>query len=123
MQYYKHARSNPVVPIGVSILLVIIAIAGFNIYAVTQTDDLVDCVVTEKDRARGADGEGSDARVYTENCGVLRVGDSLLDVTMSSADTYASIKVGETYDFSTRGIRFGLFSMFPNIITAEEKVS
>ena len=70
------------------------------------------CTVTDKDRVTGTEGK-SNMRVYTEQCGVLNVEDSLLDLQF----VFSSIKVGETYDFKTRGLRIPLLSMFPNIVS------
>lgn len=85
------------------------------------------CTVTEKDRTTKvtSDGEGnvtssSDARVYTEECGVLHVSDSILSWHWNSADTYASIKEGRTYDVTTRGYRVPVLSMFPNVVEVTE---
>lgn len=91
---------------------------GFGVFNATHVETHEDCIVTEKDRTRNSDG-GSDARVYTENCGTFQVADSLLSMTWSSADTYASIDAGETYDFTTRGFRIPFFSAFPNIVEAD----
>lgn len=100
------------------VLLVVVGI-GFGVMNATHTDRKTGCVVTEKDRTKGTDNK-SDARVYTKNCGTFKVADSILEGTWTSADTYASIRVGKTYDFKTRGYRVGFFSMFPNIVRAEE---
>lgn len=105
---------------SVVIGLLVITLIGVSLYAQFVTSTHTDCVVTEKDRTRNSDGS-SDARVYTENCGVFRVADSLLDVTWSSSDTFAHIKEGETYDLHTRGLRVPFLSMFPNIVEAEAK--
>jgi hypothetical protein len=81
------------------------------------------CTVSEKDRTTVSDGNGgskSDARVYTENCGVLHVEDSLLSWTFSSSDTYASMKPDHTYRVTTRGYRIPFLSMFPNVVDAAE---
>ena len=101
-------------------LFVILFMAGFLVFLpvnALHVEDHHGCVVSEKDRTTKREG-GSDARVYTENCGTFQVADSWLSWTFSSADTYASIKVGETYDFTTRGYRIPFFSAFPNIVEA-----
>lgn len=77
------------------------------------------CTVTEKDRTVDADGR-SQARVYTEECGVFVVDDAPLKGQFNSADTFAGIDVGSTYEFETYGFRNGFLSSFPNIITATE---
>lgn len=109
----------PVLAIGGLAMLVIFGLLGFGIYSATHVETHQDCTVTEKDRTTKAEG-GSDARVYTENCGTFQVADSILSWTFSSADTYASIEVGETYDFKTRGFRIPFLSAFPNIVEATQ---
>ena len=99
------------------VILFMVGIFGTYVYSVTQTDT-VTCTVVDKDRTYTQNG--SDMRVYTEDCGTLRVADSLFDTTWSSSDTYASIEPGNTYTFDTRGIRVPLFSMFPNIVEVHD---
>ena len=101
--------------------LMVLGLVGFSIYAATHDKTVAGCQVIDKDRTRTDDG--SDARIYTENCGTFKVGDSLLNGTFSSADTYAGIKVDKTYDFETVGFRIPFFSSFPNILKAEEVTS
>lgn len=78
------------------------------------------CTVTEKDRA--AARSSSDMRVYTEECGVLRVRDLLFAGLTNSADLYGSIEPGETYLVDTSGYRIPLFSQFP-VVRAVAEVS
>ena len=76
------------------------------------------CTVDEKDHSINKDGDGV-YRVYTD-CGVFNVEDAPFLGQFNSADTYARIKVGKTYEFVTYGYRNGLMSMFPNITKATE---
>ena len=71
------------------------------------------CVVTGKDRV--ATEDGSDMRIYTENCGTLRVADSLVHMQFASADMYGSIMIGEAYTFEHFGYRIPILSAFPTI--------
>ena len=106
--------------IGSAIIIVgLVALGIFSFINATHVDHVSNCVVTEKDRTKDSDGN-SDARVYTDNCGVFNVGDSLFEGHWSSADTYSSIKVDETYDFKTRGYRVPFLSYFPNIVEVEK---
>ena len=91
---------------------------GFGIVSATHVETRT-CHVTDKDRAAGRDGH-SDMRVYTDDCGVLHVGDSLLSWHFNSADTYESIEPGHTYRVTTRGFRIPFLSMFPNVVDAQE---
>ena len=102
--------------------LLFVAAVGFTVVNATHVETMT-CTVEDKDRTSTTDADGntkSDARVYTEECGVLHVEDSLLSWTWSSADTYAKMKVGETYRVTTRGFRIPFFSMFPNVVEVEE---
>lgn len=62
-------------------------------------------------------------RVYTEECGTFIVKDTLFALRFNSADTYSSLKDGESYRFSTQGFRLGITSSFPNILDHEPVVS
>lgn len=76
------------------------------------------CHVEDKDRA-GRDGGASDMRIYTTECGVLKVQDLLWALRFDSADVFASIEPGHTYKFHVTGIRAPFFSVFPNVRSAE----
>lgn len=118
--YYRSRSSSGSVAIVGIVILVVVAIVGTLIIGVvheTTTGTLTNCTVSDKDRTTTSKGS-SDARLYTD-CGVLRVQDSLLDGIWNSADLYASIEVGKTYDFDTRGIRLGVMSLFPRVTNAE----
>lgn len=104
-------------------VLVMFAIVGLGIIAAVvsggfwNTSIAQDCKVTDKGIAV-VDGY-SEYRVYTENCDVMTVADSLVDGQVNSATVYKDITVGESYDFGTRGLRVPLFSLFPNIISVQ----
>ena len=98
-------------------LIAVIAI-GFGIANATHVEHKT-CTVDSKDRTSTSEGK-SDARVYTTDCGVLHVGDSLLSWHFNSADTYASIRPKQRYEFTTRGLRVSFLSMFPNVVDAKE---
>jgi hypothetical protein len=105
--------------VTVVIITFTLAILGVAIFSQTQTSSVAGCTVIDKDRASNSDG-GSSMRVYTENCGVFNIEDSLLDSRFDSADAYSKIQADTTYDFETRGIRLPLLSMFPNIVSFVE---
>ena len=102
---------------GITILVVGIVFAaalGVSASDVTHVATQT-CTVTDKDRAKSSDGN-SEMRVYTNECDVLEVSDSLIDGQFDSASIYGRIQVGQRYEFTTRGYRLPLFSMFPNIV-------
>lgn len=102
--------------LGVIVLFVVMVVASFVNALHTET---MTCTVDEKDRTTSSDGK-SDARIYTKDCGVLRTGDSLFSWHWDSADLYASIEDGHTYQFTTRGWRVPILTWFPNVVEAEE---
>lgn len=113
-------------PVWLNILFGAIAVIAFAIICISTYGALFatsthnDCVVTDKDRTRSSEG-GSEMRVYTENCGTLKVGDNWFVGQFNAADIYGGLKEGNTYDFETRGYRIPIISMFPNIIEVVEK--
>lgn len=125
MKYAPHRPQSGMGWLVAAIVLIFIAALGFSILNATHVQHLT-CTVEDKDRGTKVttDGEGNttsktEYRIYTAECGVLHVEDSLLDWTWSSSDTYAEMKVGQTYEVTTRGYRIPLFSMFPNVTEAE----
>lgn len=103
--------------IGFLIAIVAFLGIGFGVISGTHVETHSACVVTDKDRTTNSEGQ-SDMRVYTENCGVFSVKDSIFIMRFDSADTFSQIKVGDTYDFESRGFRVGILSQFPNITEA-----
>lgn len=93
---------------------------GFGVTQYTVPGSYSSCVVTDKDRVSTSDGD-SDMRVYTDNCGVLSVGDNIVHGVFNASDIYSGIKVGSTYDFKTTGFRIPILSMFPIIYNVSEK--
>lgn len=101
------------------LIAVVIAVPVIGHFAWSNTRTTMTCTVEEKDRTAKYKG-GSDQRLYTEECGVLSVGDDWLNGQWNSSDTYAQIDVGKTYIFGTVGWRNGFFSQFPNVISVVE---
>lgn len=77
------------------------------------------CTVESKDRAAG-NGGTSQMRVYTADCGVFKVTDSLLKMRFDAADRYAALLPGHRYQLTTFGFRVPVLSLFPNVIDARE---
>lgn len=99
--------------------LVVVLFAVVGISSRYTTDVYTNCTVTDKDRTSNSDGQSS-MRIYT-TCGVFEVRDTIIgDVDFNSADKYAAIEEGKTYNFETRGERVGLLSWFPVIMDYQE---
>lgn len=60
--------------------------------------------------------QGTDYRVFTEQCGVMQIQDDVLLSRFNSADEYGKLREGTDYTFKTVGWRNGFFSMFPNVV-------
>jgi hypothetical protein len=103
----------------VGVVLAVLAGIGFGV-ANALHEEVRTCTVEQKERIYAGKDAGVQQRVYTEECGVLSVGDALFAGHFRSADTWRSIEEGHTYEMTTRGYRVGFFSMFPNVIKAEE---
>lgn len=104
---------------GVFVMLFMFALIGVGVWSSMHTDERV-CTVEQKERIYAGKDKGVQQRLYTTECGVMEVGDSLFDGHFDSADTWAGIEEGHTYRMKTRGVRVGFFSMFPNVVEAEE---
>lgn len=119
------AKKNPATTIVVSVLAVLLlGLTLLYSFAYYSEDSHTECVVSGKDRTTSVDSDGnssSDARVYTKNCGVFQVSDTIIKRKFNSSDTFGSLEEGGIYNFTTIGFRVGFFSMFPNIIEAEEQ--
>jgi len=101
--------------------IVIFVGVAFGMVAYTNSGKDITCTVTNLDRVARSDSSGSDARVYTKDCGVLENVDAFLFGKHNSADVQGQIQPGKTYNFHVVGWRIPLFSSFPNITKVQEK--
>lgn len=108
-------------PAVMIVLFLLLALGGVGtaVVGMFSSETHTACVIEDKDRTRNSEGN-SDMRIYTENCGTFQVGDNLFLTGFNSADRYANIKVGKTYNIESYGFRVGFFSMFPKIKTVTE---
>jgi hypothetical protein len=124
----KSARWSKVQTIiAVGFIIFAVLAGGITMYgAVAVSGTSTGCVVKDKDRSTGYKGR-SDMRVYTEGCNgssegkVFQVSDNWFAGQFASADTYAKIEVGKTYNFETRGMRIPILSTFENIVGVTAK--
>lgn len=77
------------------------------------------CTVEDKWVKRPSSGSNE---LYLVSCGdtVYKVDDLLFKGKFNSADIYASLKVGKTYEITTTGFRLGFFSEYQNINSYKE---
>lgn len=102
-------------PIIVGAIITFVILGSISLGLVwTGVTNTMSCTVNDK-TATSTD-QGTDYRVYTDDCGVLTVQDELFLLKYDAADRYNAVKVGNTYEFDTVGWRFPLFSLFPSIV-------
>lgn len=124
-QHYTRLGAGMVASVIV-IGLLVVAGAGVAVYAERGNQTTQTCTVTDKDRTTTTSREGtsrSDARIYTEQCGTMQVADLLTQGQFDSADIYAGIEVGHTYEITTVGWRIPFLSAFPTILGAPVEVT
>lgn len=102
-------------------VLVVLGVIGSIIFAVVGANRVEEksCTVVSKESVANQE-TGHEYRVYTEQCGTLTVADTLIKMRFNSADTYGSLKEGETYNMTLMGFRMPLFSQFQNILEARK---
>jgi len=101
----------------ITAVVLVIAIFTFNIVSYFHTETFTS-KVTGKERITeqsGKDNIKSFYLVYTDR-GTLKLEDDVLRGNWESSDVYGKLKDDSSYTFTTTGYRFGLFSMYPNII-------
>ena len=103
-----------------TILIAALALSGCS----TMNQQQRECTITGKESVNTTSNTSSakthEYRVYTEQCGTLKVADTLSYGRWDSSEFYARLKEGETYNLLTGGYRNGFLSMFPNILEAEK---
>jgi hypothetical protein len=81
----------------------------------------VTAVVESKERVCGGSNDGHSSckyLVFTDH-GTFKVTDTILYTRFDSSDVYGRIEAHKTYKFHVVGWRYGLFSMYPNVLRAD----
>lgn len=111
---------------GVLVLLLIAGGIGAALWSESANETTRTCAVTDKDRTTVTSREGnsrSDMRIYTADCGTLAVNDLMTRGQFNSADVYASIEPGNTYEITTVGWRIPWLSAFPVVFGVPVEVT
>jgi hypothetical protein len=119
-------RHNPIVIIGGVIVILLIGVAiTAGVWSEHANEQTRTCTVTDKDRTTVStrDTSRSDMRIYTADCGTLAVADLMTRGQFESADMYASIEPGKTYEITTVGWRIGWLSAFPTVLGTPVEVN
>ena len=119
--WLKRKRRALVLKIGVAAgaVALIGGVVSINVGIVSSSKEVRTCTVTSKDHSVDKSGSGV-YRIYTDQCDVLSVEDSLFTGTYNSASIYGQIREGHTYQFTTVGTRNPFFSLFPHITAVKE---
>lgn len=107
-------------PLAIGALVVAVIVGGIvlSIARVNTVTTYEACTVTEKEDRALASIDKREPRIYTD-CGVFVIADEPFRFHFAAADVYNAVQEGQTYDLTTIGWRFGLFSWFPNITEAK----
>lgn len=100
--------------VGAMLAAIFAALLVNGVSSIMDRNEVGPCTVTEKESV--AVQGNNHYRVYTEECGTFIIKDTLFSLRFNSADTYSSLKEGESYQFRTQGFRLGITSTFPNIL-------
>lgn len=110
---------------GVLVLLLTAGGIGAALWSESANETTRTCAVTDKDRTTVStrDSSRSDMRIYTDDCGTLAVTDLMTRGQFDSADIYASIEPGNTYEITTVGWRIPWLSAFPVVLGVPVEVT
>lgn len=119
-------RNHPLMMVGAIVVVLLVGAGiGVALWSESANETTRTCTVTDKDRTTVTQ-EGtsrSDMRIYTDGCGTLTVGDLMTRGQFNSADIYAAIEPGTTYDITTVGWRVAWLSAFPTILGTPVEVT
>jgi len=104
-------------PGGCIVVIIVAAIVFAIVWTIAAHSSVreVTCTVQHVDRVSDGNG-GSDARIYTKECGVLENTDAWPFGKFDSADVQGQLKEGQVQTFEIAYWRIPFFSMFPDII-------
>lgn len=114
--------ANILIPTGIIVTVLGILFVIVSLFSSYNSDKTKDCTVFSKENVtKVTNGSSSnEKRVYTEDCGVFTVNDSITKGTFRSGDLYGSLKENHRYTLTYNGWRIGITSSFPNITKAVE---
>ncbi len=122
-RHQRHRRNHrtPLALVaGVAVLMIVLAV----VIAVAQNSTKATQTCTVAGKFATTDGGKPPQRIYqveTEQCGVVRVQDNALQGVWNSADLYASLREGKTYEITTVGWRIPWLSQFPTVTKVSPK--
>lgn len=114
------SRSHEVLIISAAVGLAVVGIGGAIAGEIEWNQHHTQTCTVESKQATGTKDGGHSYMLFTRECGALQVADAILQGKFNSTDTYAGIKEGHVYTMDTVGWRNGLFSQYPNVLTATE---
>lgn len=97
--------------LGLAIVAVPILLLIIGFHNMTKHEQ----TVTVEEKWIKSSGDSGQTYLLGTTGGVLSIKDNLVFGQFRSSDLYFRIKEGETYCFKLSGVRFGLFSMYPNV--------
>lgn len=99
------------------IVIFFISLWFFISFALTSNHRVI---VTDKQAVINKSTMESNYLIFTDKT-TFKIDDTIWGtLRFDSSDEYGRIEIGECYDIKTIGIRFGLLSMYPNIIKFEK---
>lgn len=114
-------ENNTRIVVGVVIMATLAALIIAGLLNTMHRGEVGPCTVTKKEAVMVE--RNNQYRVYTEECGVFIIKDTVVPLQFNSADTYSALKEGTSYNLRTQGFRLGITSSFPNILDYEPVVS
>ena len=118
------AKNRFIVILGIIILSFTGFLAGTVIWgAFASNSNKREVVATVSEKEVKNYGQHGKYLIFTkrdEDVDVYEVEDNLFQGRWNSSDLYGKLEEGKTYKFTVIGIRNNFFSMYPNILNAEE---
>lgn len=105
------------------IIVVCIPISLVFVFAVLNNSNKREIIATITEKTVKNNGDVGKYLVFTkdnEKVEVYAIQDELFQGRWNSSDTYGKIEAGKKYKFTVVGIRNRFFSLYPNILEAEE---
>lgn len=116
----RRRRQSLTLKVAVALAVILLLTLLVPLFAGYHQTKQQDCTINGKDRTSSMTSNGaSNVRIYTDDCGVFTIQDSLVHTRWNSADLYGQIKVGQRYHVAYYGWRIPFFSAFPNLLSAD----
>lgn len=111
-------KSNTWMILAGIVVIIALVFGGCQLFKSTERE----VTTTIEDKERVCDSNRDCKYLIFTDTGTYQITDSWIYFRFNSSDVYGKLKVGQKYQFNVAGVRFGLTSNYPTVVSDPVKV-